>query len=68
MPEYYFNARDQQGKALSGQRNAISAEDLANQLISEGLIPLDISVSTGKKSTTSTASSTKKIGLPLKSL
>ncbi|PWY55361.1 MSHA biogenesis protein MshG [Legionella qingyii] len=60
MPEYYFNARDQQGKALSGQRNAISAEDLANQLISEGLIPLDISVSTGKKSSTSSVSSTKK--------
>lgn len=45
MPEYYFKARDQQGRALSGQRSALSAEDLANQLLSEGLIPLDISVS-----------------------
>lgn len=45
MPEYYFNARDQQGKAISGQRKAINAEELANQLINEGFIPLDISAS-----------------------
>lgn len=56
MPEYYFNARDQQGKALSGQRNALSAEDLANQLLSEGLIPLDISASQIKKSITTPTS------------
>lgn len=49
MPEYYFSARDQQGKAVNGQRNALNAEDLANQLISEGFIPLDISAATVKK-------------------
>ncbi|QMT61220.1 type II secretion system F family protein [Legionella sp. PC997] len=65
MPEYYFSARDQQGKALSGQRNALSAEDLANQLISEGLIPLDISARAGKKSgATSTPSTPKKWFVP----
>ncbi len=48
MPEYYFSARDQQGKAVNGQRNALNAEDLANQLISEGFIPLDISAATVK--------------------
>ncbi|EHL30657.1 type II secretion system F family protein [Legionella drancourtii] len=48
MPEYYFSARDQQGRAVNGQRNALNAEDLANQLISEGFIPLDISAATVK--------------------
>ncbi|AUH71965.1 type II secretion system F family protein [Legionella sainthelensi] len=59
MPEYYFKARDQQGRALSGQRSALSAEDLANQLLSEGLIPLDISVSQIKKSITRSVPRTK---------
>lgn len=49
MPEYYYNARDQEGKTVNGQRKALSAEDLANQLISEGLMPLDILVSDTKK-------------------
>lgn len=49
MPEYYYKAQDHQGHAIQGQRNALSAEDLASQLINEGLMPLDISVTVPKK-------------------
>lgn len=50
MPEFYYTARDQQGVATKGQRSALSAEDLAGQLIAEGLLPLDISVASVKVS------------------
>lgn len=60
MPDYFFNARDPQGKAISGQRKASSAEDLAGQLISEGLIPLDISTSATKKLSTLSSPSKRK--------
>ena len=39
MPEYKFNARDKQGQTIQGQRNAPSDEELALELINEGLIP-----------------------------
>ena len=45
MPEYTYTARDQLGKALTGQRNAASPEELANQLMSDGLLPIEISIS-----------------------
>lgn len=49
MPEFYYNARDKEGKAVKGHRNASSADDLASQLASEGLLPLDISSKSEKK-------------------
>ena len=55
MPEYNYNARDQKGKSLSGQRNAGSAEELANQLMEEGFMPLDISVISGEGQAISTS-------------
>src|SRR3989338_8693712 len=48
MPLYTYTARNQQGKALSGRRNASNPEDLANQLMKDGLIPIDISIATNK--------------------
>lgn len=42
MPEYTYTARDKLGTALSGQRNASNPEDLANQLINDGLLPIEI--------------------------
>ncbi|KTD50713.1 type II secretion system F family protein [Legionella quateirensis] len=51
MPQYTYTARDQNGKALSGQRNAANPEELANQLIADNLIPIDISISTATSST-----------------
>jgi MSHA biogenesis protein MshG len=49
MPEYYYRAQNQQGSTIKGQQNALSAEDLANMLIKDGLIPLDISTAMPKK-------------------
>lgn len=49
MPEYYYRAQGHEGHVIQGQRNALSAEDLASQLINEGLTPLDISISLPKK-------------------
>lgn len=48
MPEYYFSARDHEGKSVSGQRNARDPDDLANQLIQEGYVPLEISKAQAK--------------------
>lgn len=42
MPEFYYNARDAEGKEIKGRRIALSEEDLANQLTEQGLLPLDI--------------------------
>jgi MSHA biogenesis protein MshG len=55
MPEYYFNARDHEGKAVNGKRNARNAEEVANQLVLEGYVPLDIS----QKKTNTVATTTK---------
>ncbi len=46
MPEYHYVAKDRQGESIQGQRSALSPEELAGQLISEGWIPLEISVTT----------------------
>lgn len=46
MPEYNYNARDSQGKAVKGQRSAANAEELANQLMGDGFVPIDIAVAT----------------------
>ncbi|AHE68468.1 type II secretory pathway [Legionella oakridgensis ATCC 33761 = DSM 21215] len=42
MPEFQYSARDRQGKSVSGKRIALSAEELAGQLQSESLIPIEI--------------------------
>ena len=42
MPEFHYIARDKTGAKIIGQRDASSAEFLADQLQSERLIPLEI--------------------------
>jgi MSHA biogenesis protein MshG len=44
MPEYKFKARNKMGNEINGQRNALSEEELANQLLKEALIPIDIEI------------------------
>jgi MSHA biogenesis protein MshG len=42
MPEFQYTARDAKGQPITGRRNAISAEDLAQQLLSESITPIEI--------------------------
>ncbi len=59
MPEFQFSARDASGQQVTGRRNALSAEDLAAQLQTEALTPLDISKA--EKKTEKPAGSSLKI-------
>lgn len=43
MPEFRYIVRDKSGTKITGQREAVSSEKLAEQLQSERLIPLEIS-------------------------
>ncbi len=45
MPYFKYTARDATGKSVGGIRSALSAEDLAFQLQTESLIPIDIHLS-----------------------
>lgn len=49
MPEFQYTAIDSQGNSVEGSRNALSAEDLANQLDRESLTPIEISSSPMRK-------------------
>lgn len=42
MPNYHYTARTKDGEKVRGQRQAASSQELAAQLLIEGLIPLDI--------------------------
>lgn len=42
MPEFQYTARDARGQSITGRRNALSAEDLAQQLQSESITPIEI--------------------------
>ena len=42
MPEFHYIARNNQGKKVAGQREAASAEELAELLQTESLIPIEI--------------------------
>jgi MSHA biogenesis protein MshG len=55
MPEFYYSARAHDGKAVSGRRSAPNQDELANHLISEGLTPVDISLSIVEKKADSSA-------------
>lgn len=56
MPEFSYIARDKTGKKVIGQREAASAEELAEQLQIELLVPVEINVNrviSDKRTTTS---------------
>ncbi len=42
MPTFYYKARDRDGVLISGEIEAISAQELKEGLFSEGMIPLDV--------------------------
>lgn len=49
MPAFQYKAMDSNGKPITGSRNAVSAEALAEQLQKESLTPIDITVTTQKE-------------------
>jgi MSHA biogenesis protein MshG len=51
MPDFNYIARDQQGKKITGQREANSADELAEALQGDQLIPIEITASDSKKAT-----------------
>lgn len=53
MPEYTFSAKNRNGKTISGSRTGASPEEIASQLISEGLIPIEINLNASKASVAS---------------
>jgi MSHA biogenesis protein MshG len=58
MPQFQFKAINEHGKEVSGRRNALTPEDLAAQLQSEALTPLEIGVAlTSTKDTKKTKKS-----------
>lgn len=59
MPLFTFTAQDAHGNAVNGQRNGLSAEDVATQLQREGLIPLDINQTTKADTATKSLSDSK---------
>lgn len=42
MPTFYYKARDRDGVLITGEIEAISAQELKEGLFSEGMIPLDV--------------------------
>lgn len=48
MPEFQFTARDTTGHQITGKRSALTADDVATQLINEALTPIDIVTFTKK--------------------
>ncbi|MBI5447872.1 MAG: type II secretion system F family protein [Gammaproteobacteria bacterium] len=44
MPQFYFQARDSEGKSITGTRESFSAESLARLLVEEGHTPITIQV------------------------
>jgi MSHA biogenesis protein MshG len=44
MPDYSYTAQDMKGKPVKGRKSALNAEEVANQLAAEGLLPIDIFV------------------------
>lgn len=50
MPQYTYKGRDKDGKLKVGQRASASVDVLNNDLIREGVIPIDISLHVPKRS------------------
>ncbi len=48
MPTFYYKARDRQGVLVTGEIEAVSAEELKEGLFSEGMIPLEVRETSGK--------------------
>lgn len=44
MPTFQFQGRNMEGKAISGKRLALSANNLSEQLIKEGIVPININL------------------------
>lgn len=42
MPTFYYKARDREGVLITGEIEAVSAQELKEGLFSEGMIPLDV--------------------------
>lgn len=59
MPDFQFTARDADGRQITDRRNALSAEDLAAQLMKESLTPIDISKATKQVARGKPANQTK---------
>lgn len=50
MPQYSYRARDKDGKLKTGQRSADSIDELNNELLQEGITPLEIRPFTSRQS------------------
>ncbi|MFH1830851.1 MAG: type II secretion system F family protein [Pseudomonadota bacterium] len=42
MPTFYYKARDKNGVLMTGEIEAVSAQELKENLFSEGMVPLDV--------------------------
>ncbi len=42
MPTFYYKARDREGVLITGEIEAVTAEELKEALFTEGMIPLDV--------------------------
>ena len=49
MPDYTYQGRDNEGRAVTGFRSAANAQELADRLQKENIIPISIEPATGRK-------------------
>lgn len=49
MPLYYYRGRDKYGAQRAGERSALSTDALGNDLLKEGITPVEIRLSTSKQ-------------------